>query len=152
MKILKHDSVDALLPLDLTFHWGPGEYLETGEQTMALLACKKGRNYEMGGENISEAKKLYNAQSGNPSPEITIIFNAAGATAWEKMTSANVGRSLAIEVDNFVYSYPTVVSPITGGLATITGRFTDMEAEQLVLILKSGKMPAPAKIVSETEF
>ena len=65
------------------------------------------------------------------------------------MTGNNIGKSIAIVLDDYVYSYPTVNTKISGGSSQITGNFTTEEAKDLANVLKSGKMPAPARIVQE---
>ena len=76
-------------------------------------------------------------------------MNAEGANIWARMTGDNVGRQIAIVLDGMVYSYPNVNSAITGGQSSITGNFTPEEATDLVNVLKSGKLPAPATIIQE---
>lgn len=77
-------------------------------------------------------------------------MNSDGARKWAQLTKQNLGRSIAIVLDGFVYSYPTVQSEITGGNSQITGNFTTEEAQDLANVLKSGKLPAPATIVEDT--
>ena len=77
-------------------------------------------------------------------------MNAEGAKTWARMTRENVGRCIAVVLDGYVRSYPRVENEITGGNTEITGDFTIEEANDLANILKSGKLPAPARIVSDT--
>ena len=77
-------------------------------------------------------------------------MNSDGARKWAHLTKQNLGKSIAIVLDGFVYSYPTVQSEITGGNSQITGNFTTEEAQDLANVLKSGKLPAPATIVEDT--
>ena len=76
-------------------------------------------------------------------------MNAEGAKTWARLTKANIGKSIAIVLDGFVYSYPTVQTEIRGGQSSITGNFTPEEAKDLATILNSGKMPAPARIIED---
>ena len=76
-------------------------------------------------------------------------MNAEGANIWARMTGDNVGKQIAIVLDGMVYSYPNVQNAITGGNSSITGHFSQEEATDLVNVLKSGKLPAPAKIIQE---
>jgi len=76
-------------------------------------------------------------------------MNAEGAQTWKRLTAENVGRSIAIVLDDYVYSFPTVQGEIAGGNSSITGNFEINEAKDLANILKAGKLPAPAKIVEE---
>ena len=77
------------------------------------------------------------------------MANAGGAKAWARLTKENIGRSIAIVLDNMVYSAPNVNDEITGGRSQITGRFTPEEAKDLANVLKSGKMAASVRIVQE---
>ena len=76
-------------------------------------------------------------------------MNAEGAKIWARLTADNVGRSIAIVLDDYVYSYPRVNQEIRGGRSSITGGFTINEAKDLANVLKSGKLPAPARIIQE---
>ena len=76
-------------------------------------------------------------------------MNQEGAKLWKRLTAENLGRSVAIVLDGYVYSFPTVQSEISGGRSSITGNFTVNEAKDLANILKSGKLPAPARIIEE---
>ena len=76
-------------------------------------------------------------------------MNPEGAKTWRRMTADNIERSIAIVLDDYVYSYPTVRSEISGGMSSISGNFTVDEAKDLANILKAGKLPAPARIVEE---
>ena len=78
-----------------------------------------------------------------------MTMNAEGANIWARLTKDNVGKQIAIVLDGLVYSYPTVQSEITGGSSQISGNFTVEEATDLTNVLKSGKLPAPAKIIQE---
>ena len=80
---------------------------------------------------------------------VNMKMNAEGAKTWARLTKENIGKSIAIVLDGYVYSYPTVNSEITGGSSQISGRFTNDEAKDLANVLKSGKMPAPARIIQE---
>jgi preprotein translocase subunit SecD len=146
--ILRTDSIAAIFPSDLVFHWGRGEYLESAGPTLSLFACKEGRNYVMSGTGITSAQ----AHEGNGSYEISLNFDPVGAGEFTKITKANVGRSLAIELDNFVYSYPMVNMEITGGKAEISGNFTEMEADDIEKLLSSGSLPLNFRIAEETTF
>ena len=76
-------------------------------------------------------------------------MNAEGSKIWARLTKENIGREIAIVLDNYVYSFPTVNTEITGGSSEISGNFTPEEAKDLANVLKSGKMPAPARIIQE---
>jgi len=80
---------------------------------------------------------------------VSMTMNAEGSKTWARMTKDNIGKSIAIVLDGYVYSAPTVNAEIAGGSSQITGNFTVEEAKDLANTLKSGKMPAPARIVQE---
>lgn len=82
--------------------------------------------------------------------EISMSMNAEGARTWKRLTHDNVEKSIAIVLDDYVYSFPNVIQEISGGSSSITGDFTLDEAEDLANILKVGKLPAPARIVEDT--
>ncbi|HTF03177.1 MAG TPA: hypothetical protein VK826_04095 [Bacteroidia bacterium] len=147
-RILTMDSVHACFPTDMVFMWGNGVGAN-GENLLSLLACKVGSNYELSGEHVTEAQLADNPNGG--SPQVSITFDVTGAEKWAKMTKANTGRCIAIEVDQFVYSYPNVQGEITGGLAQISGpEAGDMET--LAHLLNSGKMPVRLSLVSAGTF
>lgn len=148
--ILRHDSIAPLFPSDLVFHWGKGMTDPNGEETVVLIACKMGRNYEVSGVHVASAEATESPNGG--SMQINVTFDETGKEEWAKLTKANVGRAIAIELSDFVYSYPTVNEEITGGQAQITGSFDKKEAEDMVNILNAGALPARLVIVSENTF
>ena len=81
---------------------------------------------------------------------VSMSMNAEGAKTWQRLTKDNIGKSVAIVLDGYVYSFPTVQNEIAGGNSQITGNFTVEEAKDLANTLKSGKMPAPARIIEES--
>ena len=101
----------------------------------------------MEGDVITDARQDFGQFNG--SPEVSMTMNAEGARAWKRLTGENIGNSVAIVLDKYVYSFPTVQAEITGGRSQITGNFTINEASDLANILKSGKLPAPARIIEE---
>lgn len=115
-------------------------------QLVAIKATSKDRTAPISGEMVSDAYPDFN-QFGNP--EVTMVMNAEGARIWKRLTADNLQRSIAIVLDNQVYSFPTVQSEIPTGRSTISGGFTIEEATDLSTVLKSGKLPAPARIVEE---
>ena len=98
------------------------------------------------GSCISDARQDF---STNGKSEVSMTMNSAGAREWKRITGENVGKCIAIVLDDLVYSAPTVNGEIAGGRSSITGDFSLEEAKDLANILKSGKLPAPANIVSE---
>lgn len=150
MNIFRTDSIAVLFPSDLVFHWGTGINAENGLPTYALYAGRVGSNYVMSGNNIESATARESEYSA--SYEIDLVFNKEGSRDFARITKANVGRNLAIELDDFVYSAPTVNSEITGGQGVVSGNFSKEEAEDLAKILSAGYLPTPVRIVEESEF
>lgn len=102
----------------------------------------------LSGDIITEARKDYDQRSGGV-PLISMSMNSEAAQKWKTITGANKGKSIAIVMDNMVFSAPRVNQEIAGGQSQITGNFTDSEADALAAILSAGKLPAPARIVEE---
>ncbi len=155
---LQMDQVRALFPKNVRFLWGvkalPQRELEDGttskQEIYELVAIKvtthDGRA-PLEGDVITNASKSVTSQGGY---EVSMRMNAEGSNVWARLTKANIGKSIAVVLDGYVYSYPTVQNEITGGSSSITGDFDVTEAEDLANILKSGKLPAPARIVEDT--
>ncbi|GGK58515.1 protein translocase subunit SecDF [Rufibacter glacialis] len=142
-------EVRALFPQNMKFLWGVQPIVANdGAEFLELYAIKKGRDGKapLSGENISDARQDYD-QTGRP--EINMSMNAAGSKKWQRLTGDNIGRQVAIVLDDYVYSAPVVQSEISGGNSSISGSFTIEEAQDLANILKAGKMPAPTRIVEE---
>jgi SecD/SecF fusion protein len=96
---------------------------------------------------VTDASDQFDHMSG--SPEVSMTMNADGARRWAALTKANVGKAIAIVLDNAVYSAPRVNGEIDGGQSSISGNFTIEDTKDLANTLKSGRMPAPARIVQE---
>lgn len=103
----------------------------------------------LSGDIITDAKVEYE-QQGQGHPQIAMTMTPAAAIEWARITKENVGRCVAIVLDDIVYSAPVVQNEITGGRSSITGNFTPKEAADMANILKAGRLPAPAHIVSES--
>jgi SecD/SecF fusion protein len=101
---------------------------------------------KLDGSVITDARQDFSNTEGN---EISMVMNSEGAHAWKNITHDNVGKCVAIVLDDQVYSAPRVNGEIAGGRSSITGTFTLEEAKDLANVLKSGKLPAPARIVQE---
>src|SRR5690606_25762822 len=99
------------------------------------------------GDHVTDARMDYNPVNGKP--EVTMSMDVTGGRIWKKMTGENVGKYVAVVLDNRVYSAPVVNGEIPNGNTSISGNFTVEEATDLANILKSGKLPAPARIVQE---
>ncbi|WP_242923364.1 protein translocase subunit SecDF [Pontibacter liquoris] len=147
--IFERAEVRAIFPPNMKFLWSVKPITgDNKQQFVEFYAIKKGRGGKapMGGDVINDARQDYD-QNGRP--EITMTMSPTGAKKWARLTGENVGRQVAIVLDNYVYSAPVVQGEITGGNSSITGNFTIEEAQDLANILKAGKMPAPTRIVEE---
>mgnify|MGYP003289086060 CR=1 FL=1 len=137
-----------VLPRDLRFFWTVKAIDEAGAyyQLVGLKAQRDGRA-SLEGDVITDARADFSQLSAYAT--VSMSMNAEGAKAWQRITKDNIGKSVAIVLDGFVYSFPTVQNEIAGGNSQITGNFTVEEAKDLANTLKSGKMPAPARIIQE---
>ena len=143
-------AVKAKFPADLRLLWSVKAFDKEGG-TYALIAIKQNTrdgHAPLDGGVVTDAREEFGNSQG-ASAEVSMVMNAEGAKTWARLTAANKGRSIAIVLDDYVYSYPTVNDEITGGRSSITGNFTIDEAKDLANILKSGKLPAPARIIQE---
>ncbi len=146
---LKLTQVKSLFPRDLRLLWGV-KAIDKNETIFALWAIKvTSRNGKapLDGGVITDARDEIADQKG--ASEVSMSMNAEGSRIWARLTGDNVGRCIAIVLDNYVYSSPTVNGEIKGGRSSITGGFSINEAKDLANVLKSGKLPAPAKIIQE---
>ena len=149
-KYLAMPEIKADLPKDLRLKWGvsPSEFDKKG-QTFELYAIKsteRNGKAPLEGDVVTDAKDEFDQYS---KPAVSMTMKSDGARRWAQLTKQNIGLSIAIVLDNYVYSAPNVNSEITGGRSQITGHFTPEQAKDLANVLKSGKMPAPAHIVQE---
>jgi SecD/SecF fusion protein len=145
--------VKTKFPSNLEFLYGKPEDNtdnESANNVVVLYAVKTLDNgtAQLEGEHVSDARSDYDERGR---PAIKMEMDATGAKIWSKMTTANVGKPIAIVLDNVVYSAPFVNGPIPNGSSEISGNFSQTEATDLADILKSGKLPAPAKIVAEQQ-
>ncbi|MEE0984410.1 MAG: protein translocase subunit SecDF [Bacteroidaceae bacterium] len=149
-ELLATPEAKEILPSDLQLKWGV-KGIGEGEgsdwyELYAIRVTERNGRAPLEGDVITDAKDEFD-QNGRPC--VSMQMNVDGARRWAALTKANLQRSVAIVLDNNVYSAPTVQSEITGGNSQITGNFTAEDTRDLANVLKSGKMPAPAKIVSE---
>jgi SecD/SecF fusion protein len=149
---LKMNRVKALFPRDLKMLWSQNPYKYDPSKTMfelhAIKISTRDGRPPLDGSCITSAR----TSSGVTGSDIKVdmSMNADGSKTWARMTRDNINRCLAVVLDGYVRSYPRVQNEITGGSTEITGDFTIEEADDLANILKSGKLPAPAKIISST--
>lgn len=119
---------------------------ETGITTTSPILLKK--QNVLTGELLTDAQVRIGGDFGNE-PYVAIEFNSEGARIFDQITGENVGKRLAIILDNTVYSAPAIRERISGGKASITGGFTNEEAKDLSIVLKAGALPAPVKIIQD---
>ncbi len=152
-KVIYSDVAAQLLPAELKLRWGAKPEDFGGENTrgdvFALYALKitepNGRA-PLEGDVITSSKDDFD-QMGHPS--VSMQMNSDGARRWSQITKQNIGRAVAIVLDDAVYSAPRILSQIDGGNSQITGSFTIEDTKDLANTLNSGKMPAPTRIVQE---
>ena len=122
---------------------------DKSETFFELIALKShvGKGPALDGKYIASASVNYNQMTG--APEVSMTMNSKGAIEWENITGENIGRQIAIVMDGQVYSYPNVQNKISGGNSSISGNFTQQDADDLSNVLKSGKLSTPARIVQE---
>ena len=149
-KYLSMREIQAELPKDLRLKWGVSAYeYDPKGQTFELYAIRsteRNGRAPLEGDVVVSAKDEYD-QFGKPA--VSMSMNTDGSRRWAQLTKQNIGKSIAIVLDGYVYSAPNVNTEITGGNSQITGHFTPEQAKDLANVLKSGKMPAPARIVQE---
>ena len=143
-------QVKALLPRDIKLFWGikSADPAGTVYDLYAIKANTRDGKAPLDGGVVTDAREEYSQHGA--SAEVSMVMNASGARTWARMTADNVGRSIAIVLDGYVYSAPRVNGEIEGGRSSITGQFTIQEAKDLANVLKSGKLPAPARIIQDT--
>ncbi len=142
-------EVRELLPRNLKFAWTV-KPVDTKDQYYELVALKvttRDGKAPIEGDVVTDARDEFGQHSSTA--EVSMTMNAEGAKQWARLTKENIGRCVAIVLDNQVYSFPRVNDEITGGRSSISGNFTAEEAKDLANVLKSGKMSAPARIVQE---
>jgi len=149
-KILNDPEFKLLLPPDAKFCWGSKPKFPN-TQVFALYGIKSTPDgqAELTGERVVETDVEMDPNTNQNG--VSMSMDTEGAKIWKRMTEANLKKSIAVVLDNLVYSAPTVQSVIAGGRSSITGSFTYDEAKDLANVLKAGKLPAPAKIVGEEQ-
>jgi SecD/SecF fusion protein len=149
-QLLRSDDARATFPPNLALLYD-AKPKELGKQSVIqLIAVKKDRTgatpAPLTGEVVSDARMDYD-QTGRP--EVSMSMNPSGSKKWQRMTAANIGKQVAVVLDDVVYSDPVVQSEISGGNTQISGSFSIEEAQDLAQVLKAGKLPAPTRIVEE---
>lgn len=148
---LRMKQVKDVLPRDLALKWtvkSINDESKTGIfELIAIKVTNRDGRAPLSGEVITDANADFGQFSS--SANVNMQMNSEGSKTWARLTKENIGKCIAIVLDDYVYSYPRVNSEITGGRSEITGNFTTQEAKDLANVLKSGKMPAPTRIVQE---
>jgi len=149
-RILRRSDVKALLPRTIKFIWDvkPHDHGASAEPHLELYVVRvsRGGKAPLTGEVITDARQDLDQATR---PAVSMQMNATGAKIWKRLTADNINRRIAIALDNYVYSAPTVINEIPTGNSQITGNFTLDEAKDLANILKAGSLPAPTRIVQE---
>ena len=145
---LARTEVKELLPRDLKLMWGVKAIDEDGKifELYAIKSTQRNGRAPLEGDVIVSATDDYD---NNGRPSVSMTMNSDGARRWAQLTKQNINKPIAIALDGYIYSAPNVINEITGGQSQITGQFTQEDTKDLANVLKSGKMPAPAKIVQE---
>ncbi len=144
--LLSVPEVQDLLPsnVQLLYTASPIGQSEDGLEMYYLLGVRE--EIELTGEVITDARVDFDELNR---AEVTMVMNSEGARTWARLTGANVDKNIAIVLDDYVYSYPTVINRIVGGRSSITGLDSRDEAQDIVTVLMSGALPAPVDIVEE---
>ena len=149
---LAMNQIKSLFPRELKFYWSQNPHKWDPTNTLyelhAIKITTRDGRAPLTGDVVTSARP----STGVTGSDIKVDFsmNAEGAKIWQRMTRDNINRCIAVVLDDYVRSYPRVQNEIAGGNTEITGDFTLEEAEDLANILKSGKMPAPARIIQDT--
>ena len=149
--IINSATAKRILPANLKLLWSAkpadGLTVKNVYELHAIKVTSTNGRAPLEGDVITDAKDQFDHLSG--APEVSMSMNTDGARRWAALTKANVGKAIAIVLDGSVYSAPRVNGEIAGGQSSITGNFTIEDTKDLANTLKSGRMPAPARIVQE---
>ncbi|MCI6554567.1 MAG: protein translocase subunit SecDF [Prevotella sp.] len=149
--IIYSELAKQVLPSDVKLLWGakPADGIAAKNiyELYALKVTTTTGRAPLEGDVITDAKDQFDQITGQP--EVSMSMNADGARRWAALTKANIDKAIAIVLDGVVYSAPRVNGEITGGQSSISGSFTIEDTKDLANTLKSGRMPAPARIVQE---
>ena len=147
-RILALKEVKDVLPRDLKLMWGVAAMDSNGQifELYSIKSTERNGRAPLEGDVVTDARDSYDNYNR---PCVTMSMNTEGSRRWAALTKQNIGKAIAIVLDGYVYSAPNVNSEITGGNSEISGSFTPEQTKDLANVLKSGKMPAPARIVQE---
>ena len=148
-KIIYSAMAKKILPSDCKLLWSakPTDAVKNMFELHAIKVTSTNGRAPLEGDVVTTATDQVNHVTG--APEVSMEMNSDGARRWAALTKANIGKAIAIVLDGSVYSAPRVLNEITGGSSSITGNFTIEDTKDLANTLKSGRMPAPARIVQE---
>lgn len=150
-QLLNIPQVRQLFPRNVRFLWGvkPPRYdaTESFYELHAIKVTSRDGRPPLDGGVITDARVEFGQTQAVA--EVTMAMNAEGARTWARLTKENIGQSIAIVLDDYVYSAPNVTQEITGGRSQIMGDFSITEAQDLANVLRSGALPAPARIIQE---
>ncbi len=147
-KYLAMKEVRNLLPANMKytkFLWDAKPITDTDRINLYAIKSNRDDIAPIQGDVISDAAQVFDQLGANP--EVSMSMNTKGSKQWAKMTTANVGKFVAVVLDDYVYSAPRVNDAITHGRTSISGQFSIEEAQDLANALKSGKLPAAARII-----
>ena len=146
-RLLSDPGAQALLPpgVRLLFEANPQGVSADGQGVYNLIGVNE--RVELSGETITDAGPSYDPYTN--APQVSLTMDSFGASRWSQITGANIGKPVAIVLDDLVYTFPTIQSRIPNGRTQITGSFSRQEVEDIVTVLKSGALPAPVNIVEE---
>ncbi|WP_300727012.1 protein translocase subunit SecDF [uncultured Bacteroides sp.] len=149
-QVLNMKEVKEIMPRDLKLMWGvaPSDLDKSGRifELYAIKSSQRNGRAPLEGDVVTDARDSYDQYH---KPCVSMSMNTDGSRRWAALTKANIGKAIAIVLDGYVYSAPRVNGEITGGNSEISGSFTPEQTKDLANVLKSGKMPAPARIVQE---
>ena len=150
-KLIRSDVAKQVLPSDLKLLWSAKASGDVRAKNMfelyALKITTANGRAPIEGDVITDAKDQFDPLTGKP--EVSMTMNSDGARRWADLTKRNINKAVAIVLDDAVYSAPNVQTEIDGGQSSISGNFTIEETKDLANTLKSGRMPAPARIAQE---
>ncbi len=146
---LNNTHIKSIFPRDMKFNWTAKAADEAGTyyRLIAIKVSSRDGRAPLDGEVITDARQDFDQFGSNP--EVSMTMNSEGAKIWQRITKESTGKSIAIVLDGYVRSFPTSNGEIAGGRSSITGLESIEEAKDLANVLKSGKMPAPARIIQE---
>jgi len=145
-RYLSDPAVQAMIPpgIILLYDVRSDESTEEGEPLHRLLGVRD--RVEMTGEVLTDARTTFDPITNEP--KVSLTMNSEGSSRWSQITGANVGKNVAIVLDNVVFTWPNIIERIPSGRTEISG-VTRAEAEDVVTVLKSGALPAPVRIIEE---